>query len=149
VRAVVERGAALVWAPEPLVVTGGADHRMEVTIDAAGGASVWWRDELVLGRAGERPGRCTVLLHADLGGAPWVRHELAIGAPGWDSGAVVGDTHIIGSVLMTAWGPEGLHPQAGGTLSVAVADDRLSLQRLLPTPTFPRRSAHAPSAVNA
>jgi urease accessory protein len=101
VHVVVGSEASLVWAPEPLIVTGRADHRVDVHLTAAPDSRLWWRDELVLGRAGERPGRCTLSYHADLGGRPWVRQQLAIGAPAWDAAAVVGAAKVVGSVLAT------------------------------------------------
>jgi urease accessory protein len=156
VRVTVGSGASLVWAPEPTVVTAGADHRIDVLVEVAAGAYFWWRDELVLGRAGERPGRCTVHQHADLDREPWARHELTIGAPGWDGGAVVGGHGAIGSVLTTSRCGEpragasvaDLHPAAGGTLTVALAEDRPALDELLPTPPS-QRSRHAAPRVDA
>jgi len=104
VRVVVEPGGWLTWAPEPLIVTAGADHRVDVAIDAAAGAHVWWREELVLGRHGETAGRCVVALRAARDGVPWLRHELGIGVPGWDGGAVLGVYRTVGSVLATGRG---------------------------------------------
>jgi urease accessory protein len=156
VRATVAAGGALVWSPEPLVVTSGADHVVDISLDVAAGGYVWWRDALVLGRAGERPGRCTVRQRAELDGCPWVRHDLAIGAPGWDGGAVVGDHRAIGSVLTTRPPPVparpiDLAPDAGGTLTVALAPDCPALDALLPLPEFPvlQRSHHAASRLDA
>jgi urease accessory protein len=158
IRVIVEPGGRLVWTPEPLIVTGRANHRVEVVIDAAADAHVWWRDELVLGRSGERPGRCTVALATELGGVPWLRHELAVGAPGWDGAAVVGAYRIVGSVLTTddtvdapADLPAGeaakLQLEAGGSLTLAMAPDRRTLDRLLPTGPAPDpRRSHAPLA---
>jgi urease accessory protein len=158
VHAVVEPGASLVWSPEPVVVTKGADFRVDLQLDVSCPAHLHWRDELVLGRAGEEPGRCVVRQCAELGATPWVRHELAVGGPGWDGGAVVGAYRAIGSVLTTAFleravgGPAAhLHPEAGGTLTVALAADRPALDALLPVPQFPalQRSLHAASRVDA
>ncbi len=160
VRVVIGPRARLTWTPEPLIVTGRADHRVEVHIDAAADAHVWWRDELVLGRGDEQTGRCTLTLRADLGGVPWLRHEVAVGTPGWDGGAVLGPHRRIGSVLTTedvadppvppdATRPSGggstarsspdvggsaarLSLEAGGSLTVALAPDRRALDGLLP-----------------
>jgi len=159
VRARVAEGGSLVWAPEPLVVSSGADHHVDIDLVVAAGAFVWWRDELVLGRAGERPGACAVAQRADLGGAPWARHDLVIGAPGWDGGAVVGASRAVGSVLTTRRhdggprraGAADLLLDAGGTLTVALASDHPSLDALLPVPEFPalQRSLHAASRLHA
>jgi len=156
VRAAVGPGGSLVWAPEPLVVTGRADHAVDVLLEVAGTAHLWWRDELVLGRASEPPGRCTLRQRADLGGGPWARHDLTIGAPGWDGGAVVGGHRAVGSVLRTSAcaAPRAcaavadLQPAAGGTLTVALAPDRPTLEDLLPCPPS-QRSCDAASRVDA
>jgi urease accessory protein len=153
VRVLVEPGGRLTWAPEPLVVTARAEHRVEVDIEAGTDTRVWWRDELVLGRHGERPGRCVVSLRADLGPVPWLRHDLAVGPPGWDAGAVLGPCRVAGSVLtndvdggVPGTAPAGqaarLPLEAGGTLTVALASDRPTLARLLPSVPVPR-SSHA------
>jgi urease accessory protein len=170
VHVVIGSEASLVWAPEPLIVTGRADHRVDVHLTAAPDSRLWWRDELVLGRAGERPARCVLSYHADLGGRPWVRQQLAIGAPAWDAAAVVGGAKVVGSVLATdprsepgghapaasPVGPVGrsavvasgrvaeLHPAAGGTLTLALAADCVTLDELLPRSPLPsgQRSHH-------
>jgi urease accessory protein len=158
VRAVVEPGASLVWAPEPLVATAGADHCVDVELEVSRTGHLWWREELVLGRAGEPPGRCTVRQVADRDGSPWVRHELAVGGTGWDGAAVVGGHRVIGSVLTTAepccsvtGAAAHLRPEAGGTLTLALAGDRPALDQLLPLPEFPplQRSHDAASRVDA
>jgi len=157
VHATVGADASLIWYPEPLVVTGRADHRVEVHIIAAADSCVWWRDELVLGRSGELPGRCTLSLRATLGGLPWLHHDLAVGEPGWDGPAVVASSRCVGSVLTTERLPPStrdraavLHPAAGGALALALAADRVTLDRLLPIPPV-QRSDHVrlPPRVNA
>jgi len=167
VHVVVGSEASLVWAPEPLIVTGRADHRVDVDLTAARDSRLWWRDQLVLGRAGERPGRCTLSYHADLGGRPWVRQQLAIGAPAWDAAAVVGGAKVVGSVLATDPRSEPgedapdagrpgrvasgrvaeLRPAAGGTITLALAADRVTLDELLPRCPLPsgQRSHHVAS----
>ena len=154
VSVLVEPGGRLTWAPEPLVVTAHADHRVEVDLEAGTEARVWWRDELVLGRHGERPGRCVVAVRAALGGLPWLRHDLAVGPPGWDAGAVVGAYRVAGSILTNhddgGGGPgtaqvgqaARLPLEAGGAFTVALAPDRPTLARLLPPVPVPR-SPHA------
>jgi len=141
VHAVVGHGAALSWNPEPLIVTGRADHRVEVRLDVAADADVWWRDVLALGRTGEEPGRATVALRADRAGRPWVRHEIGVGVPGFDGPAVLGPARVVGSVLASAdpgvpgrpaeRGLAELRPEAGGSITVALAADRPALDRSL------------------
>ena len=47
-------------------------------MDLAAGAALVLRDEVVLGRHGERGGSCRTRLRADLAGAPLLRHELDV-----------------------------------------------------------------------
>ncbi|MEQ8718332.1 MAG: urease accessory protein UreD [Acidimicrobiales bacterium] len=52
----VAAGGSIDVAPEPTVAVSGCRHRNEVTVDLTGDARLRWRDEVVLGRAGEAPG---------------------------------------------------------------------------------------------
>ena len=45
--------ARFVWAPEPLVACAGSSHRSDARVSMAAGATLLWRDELILGRSGE------------------------------------------------------------------------------------------------
>jgi urease accessory protein len=145
VRAVVEPRGSLVWAPAPLVVTAGADHRVDVVLEVSGCAQLWWRDELVLGRAGEPAGRCVLHHHADRGGLPWARHELAIGGPGWDAGAVVGCHRALGSVLTTDDAVARVGPAPTDAAAVAHVGSPLTtdaVARVWPAPTDAAIVAH-------
>ena len=48
-------GGRLDFAPQPAVAAAGCDHRTDARIDLAAGASLRWREEIVLGRTGSRP----------------------------------------------------------------------------------------------
>jgi urease accessory protein len=149
VHAVVGEGAALRWMPEPTVVAARSRHRMTAQIEVAAGGRLEWWEELLLGRHGEPPGSVVSRLAIDVAGRPLLRHELALGAghPGWDSPAVTGGVRAAGSVTRVdpcwlATPPAVVRPPPGvavatlrldgpGVQVVALAPDRLSLQRLL------------------
>ncbi len=140
IRAIV--AGSLRWLPEPSVAAAGCDHVVETMIQIADGGSVEWREELVLGREGERPGKWRASLQADLGGKPLLRHVLAIGSDGWDGPAVIGAARATGSILLAgdnapasgAVAAEGyavLPLAASGILITAVASDAVDLRALL------------------
>ena len=70
IRARVGPGGHLDFAPQPTVAAAGCDHRASAEIELAAGATLRWREEIVLGRHGEHPGRCTSRLDVTLAGAP-------------------------------------------------------------------------------
>jgi urease accessory protein len=74
----VEEGASLDWRLEPLVATAGCDHRLEVSIRLGRASRLRWREELVLGRCGEMPGRIVTRLDAHYDGLALVRHSLEV-----------------------------------------------------------------------
>ncbi len=74
----VATGARLEYLPEPTVAANGARHRTEIRVDLATGAALVLRDEVILGRYGERGGACRTRLRVDLAGVPLLRHELDV-----------------------------------------------------------------------
>ncbi|MGA2829520.1 MAG: urease accessory protein UreD [Streptosporangiaceae bacterium] len=74
----VAAGARLEYLPEPTIAAGGARHRTDIRVDLAAGAALVLRDEVILGRHGERGGACRTRLRADLAGRPLLRHELDV-----------------------------------------------------------------------
>ena len=78
VTATVGPGARLEYLPEPMVVSNGARHRTDVRVDLAEDASLVLRDEILLGRHGERGGACRTRLAVDRdtssGRRPLLRH---------------------------------------------------------------------------
>jgi urease accessory protein len=56
--ATVGRGGRLEYLPEPLVVADGARHATDLTVTLAEDACLLLRDELILGRHGEKGGAC-------------------------------------------------------------------------------------------
>jgi urease accessory protein len=78
VTATLGDGAALEYLPEPTVIADGARHRTEIRITLAGTASLLLRDEVILGRHGERGGSCVTRLSVDRAGRPLLRQETAV-----------------------------------------------------------------------
>ncbi len=68
-------GAHLDWWPEPVVSVRGSDHEAATVVRVAGGASVRWVDEVVLGRHREVSGRLVVRQRIELDGAPLCMHD--------------------------------------------------------------------------
>ncbi len=107
VSARVGDGATLVWDPEPAVAAAGCRMQMETRVEVGEGGTVWWRDELVLGRCGEPAGSWSSSLSVDRGSRAVLRQHLAVGpgAPGWDGPAVVGAARALGTVLVLGGAP--------------------------------------------
>ena len=97
----IELGPAstLVWAGEPFVVAEGARVDRRTTIRLGSAASMAWREMVVLGRHGERPGwlrqELSVVGHND---APMLAEELELGPA--SSPLLLGGARALGSVLM-------------------------------------------------
>lgn len=133
-------GASLRFAPEPTVLAAGCLHRMVVRLEMAEDARVLWREEIVFGRYGERPGRCHSRFDAVLGGIPLLRQEFVTGDPEiGHSPAVYGDARCVGNTLITGRALESVVgegwavlPLAGpGTLVSALGRDAVELRRRL------------------
>ncbi|MDU0302625.1 urease accessory protein UreD [Streptomyces sp. PAL114] len=148
VRITVAEGGELHWLPEPLISVTGSELTVRTHLDLALGARLVLREELVLGRAGEKPGRLTSRLTVRIDGRPVLDQELDCGpgAPvGWDGPAVLGGHRAVGQLLVAdpgfsekpvAAGAPGdgtaVLPLAGPAVLVsAVAPDALRLRRLL------------------
>ncbi|MGW5259757.1 urease accessory protein UreD [Microbispora sp. NPDC004025] len=124
VRARVGAGAALRFSPEPTVLAAGCDHRLVVRLSLAEGATVFWREEIVFGRHGERPGRGHARFDATVAGRPLLRQDLVIGEDTVDgSPAVYGDARCVGSTLLAgpAWAPPE-EPYAGPERRAVLGD---------------------------
>ncbi|MFF5160379.1 urease accessory protein UreD [Streptomyces sp. NPDC000348] len=148
VRITVAEGGELHWLPEQLISISGSELYVTTRVDLAAGARLVLREEQVLGRAGERPGRLTSRLTVRIAGRTVLDQELACGpgAPGgWDGPAVLGGHRAVGQLLVAR--PEfeekpvragepgegaAVLPLAGPAVLVsAVAPDALRLRRLL------------------
>jgi urease accessory protein len=103
----VAPSATLVWRPEPLIAAQDCHHVNDVRVALDSGARLLLREELLLGRHGERPGTVHQRLRVRLGGQPLYQQHLTIGPgiAGWDSPAVAGNHQAIGSLVVVdpAW----------------------------------------------
>ncbi|MFJ8146102.1 urease accessory protein UreD [Streptomyces sp. NPDC096048] len=136
------------WLPEQLISAHGSDLHVTTRVDLARNARFLLREEQVLGRSGEEPGRLTSRLTVRIAGRCVLDQELACGpgAPGgWDGPAGLAGHRAVGQLVVVrpefAAGPpaaraltEGVAvmPLAGpAVLVTAVAPDALLLRRLL------------------
>ena len=107
----VTAGATLVWLPGPVIAAHGCDHRAVTHIHLEPGARLLVREELLLGRHGERPGSVHQRLRVRLGDRPLHDQGLRVGpeASGWDGPAVLGGRKAVGSLLVVDpdWATEG------------------------------------------
>ncbi|GKQ35406.1 urease accessory protein UreD [Streptomyces sp. A012304] len=148
VRVDVAGDGELHWLPEPLISAKGSDLHVTTRVSLAAGARLVLREEQVLGRAGEEPGRLTSRLVVRVDGRTVLDQELACGpgAPGgWDGPAVLAGHRAVGQLIVVR--PEfaarpvtarvlgdtaTLVPLAGpAALVTAVAADGLRLRRVL------------------
>lgn len=144
----VEPGGVLEYLPEPVVVCDGARHATHIRVTLAEGASLSLRDELILGRHGERGGRYHSSLRVDYAGRPLLRHSLEVS--GTDEAArgpaVLAGHRACGTALRVGPALAGsalnaldplrrvaVMPLAGGPalLVTALADDAVTLRRRL------------------
>ncbi|OXY89560.1 urease accessory protein UreD [Streptomyces diastatochromogenes] len=148
VRLDVADGGELRWLPEQLISAGGSDLYVTTRAELAAGARLVLREEQVLGRVGEEPGRLTSRLTVRVAGRTVLDQQLSCGpgAPGgWDGPAVLAGHRSVGQLVVVR--PEfaeqpvaarmlgecaALVPLAGPAVLVsAVAPDALALRRLL------------------
>ncbi|WP_406427374.1 urease accessory protein UreD [Streptomyces sp. NBC_00147] len=148
VRLTVDDGAELHWLPEQLISACASDLRVTTRAELAPGARLVLREEQVLGRTAEEPGRLTSRLTVHREGRPLLDQELACGpgAPGgWDGPAVLGGHRALGQLVVVK--PEfekdrpppallgenaALTPLAGpAVLVTALASDALRLRGTL------------------
>ncbi|MCF1596543.1 urease accessory protein UreD [Streptomyces muensis] len=148
VRLSVADGAELHWLPEQLISARGSDLYVTTRVDVGAAGRLVLREEQVLGRVGEEPGRLTSRLRVRVADRVVLDQELACGpgAPGgWDGAAGLGGHRAVGQLVVVR--PEfadapvtarvlgdhaALMPLAGpAALVSAVAPDALRLRRLL------------------
>ncbi|MDN3027757.1 urease accessory protein UreD [Streptomyces sp. S.PB5] len=148
VRLDVADGGELHWLPEQLISARGSELYVGTRADVGAGGRLVLREEQVLGRAAEEPGRLSSRLTVRVGGRTVLDQELACGpgAPGgWDGPAVLGGHRAVGQLVVVR--PEFedapvaarvlgegavVVPLAGpAALVTAVAPDALRLRRVL------------------
>jgi urease accessory protein len=101
VTATVAAGARLGWRPEPTVLVRGCDHRATTRLSVAAGATVLWREVVVLGRHAEATGSVHQRLRVDVAGRPLLRNDLAVG-PRWPASlgpAGIHGARVVGTLL--------------------------------------------------
>lgn len=154
-------GAELRWLPEPLISVRGSRLHVTYRVDLAPTARLVFREEQVLGRTGEPPGRLLSRLTVRSGGRPLLHQttDYGPGSPAWDGPAVLADNRASGQLLIAA--PElartpakpyvlaptlaAITPLAGpATLTTAVAPDSLLLRTLLDEAHFRTTATRAP-----
>jgi urease accessory protein len=148
VRLTVDEDAGLRWLPEPVICARGSRLHARTRVELAPSARLLLREEQVLGRTAEEPGRLTSRLTVTRGGRPLLDQELSCGpgaAAGWDGPAVLGGHRALGQLLLVDPRFEAapveprmlgehavLTPLAGPAVLVTVlAPDGLRLRRLL------------------
>ncbi|WP_217567319.1 urease accessory protein UreD [Streptomyces sp. GbtcB7] len=148
VRLDVSGGGELRWLPEQLISAQGSDLYVSSRVELRSGARLVFREEQVLGRVGEQPGRLTSRLTVRLDGRPLLDQELSCGpgAPGgWDGPAGLGGHRALGQLLVVQPEFESEPPQARllgeyaavmplagpAALVSALAPDALRLRRVL------------------
>ncbi|MGW1006844.1 urease accessory protein UreD [Streptomyces sp. NPDC002520] len=148
VRLDVADGAELRWLPEQLISVAGSELYVTTRAELGAGSRLVLREEQVLGRVGEEPGRLGSRLTVRVAGRTVLDQELSCGpgAPGgWDGPAVLAGHRSAGQLVVVR--PEfgerppaarmlgecaALVPLAGPAVLVsAVAPDALRLRKLL------------------
>jgi urease accessory protein len=126
----VEPGGTLEYLPEPVVIADGARHATDIRVTLAEGATLALRDELILGRHGERGGGYRNTLRVDYAGRPLLRQSLEVsGADDVAAGpAILAGHRACGTLLHV--GP-GL---PGSLLDARHADQRVAVMPLATGP---------------
>ncbi|MEU4658124.1 urease accessory protein UreD [Streptomyces sp. NPDC023723] len=148
VRLTVADGGELHWLPEQLISARGSELYVTTRADLGADARLVLREEQVLGRTGEEPGRLTSRLTVRIAGRCVLDQELACGpgAPGgWDGPAVLAGHRAVGQIVVVrpefarrmpparmAGDGTAVLPLAGpAVLVTALAPDALRLRRSL------------------
>lgn len=109
---------SLRWEPEPTIVVDRCDHWTTTRIDLAAGATLVWREVVVLGRHDEPSGSLLQRLHVDRDGAPLLRNELPVGPrwPGSGGPAGTDGACVVTSLLVVGLDPPEVPPGAEGAV---------------------------------
>lgn len=102
VRLVVRSHARLHWQPQPLVVTEGAEHRLDLDVAVATAGSAVLVETVVLGRTGAPPGRYRSRWRVRYGADELLAVDLDVGtgaADGWDGPAGTGGARVLVTAL--------------------------------------------------
>ncbi len=132
--------AVLDYRPEPTVITGRANHEARLRANLDLQAHLHVQEVLVLGRAGERPGRLRTQIDVTRGGRPLLRQRLEIGDPAFEiSPAGLAGHRVIATDLRTCddqppasgdwWSRTKLATE--GSLVTALGHDTVTVQHCL------------------
>ncbi|MGH3822514.1 MAG: urease accessory protein UreD [Pseudonocardiaceae bacterium] len=148
VAAALGPGAVLDWQPEPTVICDGAELHSQLTVVMQSGARAILREQIVLGRAGQRGGRFAGELTIELVGVPLLVHTMLLdGAdPALTGPAGTGGARVVGMLVVVGEGigepPKGAGEQPGlrwacsaldgpGWLLLALGDRATGVTQLL------------------
>ncbi|HEY9414751.1 MAG TPA: urease accessory protein UreD, partial [Pseudonocardia sp.] len=120
-------GATLRWAPEPTVVCDDAELHASMRVQMADGARAWVREEVWLGRHGQRGGRFRGALAVDHAGRALLRHTTVL--DGTDPGLCGPGGTSGGRVVTTLLGAGG-EPVPDGPATGERADLRWARHQL-------------------
>lgn len=134
----VDRGATLIWLPEPVIAARGCDHRQEISVELAADARFFLRESLITGRYGEEPGDVQQHVRVLREGVPVYDQNLRLGPGfrGWDSPAVTDRARAVGSMIVVdpgstiGVGRSDLVDHA--TVSVGLEDDVVQVSAVAP-----------------
>ena len=109
VTARVGAGGLLDWAPEPTVVSDGAVLESSLRVELAADAAATVREVVVLGRHGQRGGRCTGGLELVVDGVPLLAHTAVVdGAdPALNGPAGTAGARAVGTLVCAGTAPVG------------------------------------------
>lgn len=121
-------GSRLTWSPEPTVVCDGAELRARLRVVLADGAGAWVREQVQLGRHGQRGGRYRGDLSVDHADVALVRHTTVLdGAdPALCGPAGTAGARVLSTVVGAGFEPEPTGPATGERGGVRWARHRLA-----------------------
>ena len=96
----VDSAATLILLPEPIIAAHGCDHLNDVRVELAADARLVMREELLLGRHGEGPGRVRQRIRVLRTDAPVYSQDLELGTATAAAPAVADGHRAIGSLLV-------------------------------------------------
>ncbi|MEV6604391.1 urease accessory protein UreD [Kutzneria sp. NPDC051319] len=138
----IDDEASVEFLPEPTIVTSRASHSSVFAAQLADTARLRFRETLVLGRVGERPGSLDSTVEVVRGETPLLRQRVDIGDPALAASAAYLAGHRVLATELLVWGADpasassgdwwSLVPLArGGSLATALAADAVTAQRRL------------------
>jgi urease accessory protein len=135
----VRDAAELHWLPQPLISTAGSDLRQTTRVDLACSARLILREEQILGRAQEPPGRLVNRVTIRRGGQTLLDQQTAYGPDALGGNRAIGQLLVIDPAFETRLRPARLLGDHGvvtpltgpGVLATVIAPDALCLRRHL------------------